>query len=57
VDRPLTESRLQDFFGMRETPRIASGTAPLLLRLLARTIGRLQTTTGLAGLREGYIRK
>jgi ATP-dependent helicase HrpB len=46
---PWTASRLQDFFGMTETPRIARGAVPLVLHLLAPSQRPVQTTTDLAG--------
>lgn len=46
---PWVESRLQDFFGMRETPRIANGKVALVVRLLAPNRRPVQTTTDLAG--------
>jgi ATP-dependent helicase HrpB len=46
---PWIASRLQDFFGMRETPRIASGKVPLVVHLLAPNQRPVQTTTDLAG--------
>jgi len=46
---PWIESRLQDFFGMRETPRVAKGKVPLVVHLLAPNRRPVQTTTDLAG--------
>lgn len=46
---PWVASRLQDFFGMRETPRIANGKVPLVVHLLAPNQRPVQTTTDLAG--------
>jgi len=46
---PWIASRLQDFFGMTETPTIARGTVPLVVRLLAPNQRPVQTTTDLAG--------
>jgi ATP-dependent helicase HrpB len=46
---PWVASRLQDFFGMRESPRIANGTVPLVVHLLAPNRRPVQTTTDLAG--------
>ncbi len=46
---PWIASRLQDFFGMRETPRIANGTVALVVHLLAPNKRPVQTTTDLAG--------
>ncbi|MGP0075479.1 MAG: ATP-dependent helicase HrpB [Bryobacteraceae bacterium] len=49
---PWIASRLQDFFGMRETPRIANGKVPLVVHLLAPNKRPVQTTTDLAGFWE-----
>jgi ATP-dependent helicase HrpB len=49
---PWIESRLQDFFGMRETPRIALGKVALLVHLLAPNHRPVQVTTDLAGFWE-----
>jgi ATP-dependent helicase HrpB len=49
---PWIESRLQDFFGMRETPRIAGGKAALLVHLLAPNHRAVQVTADLAGFWE-----
>jgi ATP-dependent helicase HrpB len=49
---PWIASRLQDFFGMRETPRIAKGRVPLVVHLLAPNHRPVQTTTDLAGFWE-----
>jgi ATP-dependent helicase HrpB len=46
---PWIASRLQDFFGMWETPRIASGKVALVVHLLAPNQRPVQTTTDLAG--------
>ena len=46
---PWIASRLQDFFGMRQTPAIARGAVPLVVRLLAPNQRPVQTTTDLAG--------
>ena len=46
---PWIGSRLQDFFGMRETPRIANGRVPLVLHLLAPNQRPVQVTSDLAG--------
>ena len=46
---PWIASRLQDFFGMRETPSVARGAVPLVVRLLAPNNRPVQTTTDLAG--------
>jgi ATP-dependent helicase HrpB len=47
---PWIESRLQDFFGMQETPRI--GGAPVVVHLLAPNHRPVQVTTDLAGFWE-----
>ena len=49
---PWVASRLQDFFGMRETPRIARGGVSLVVHLLAPSQRPVQTTTDLAGFWE-----
>jgi ATP-dependent helicase HrpB len=46
---PWIASRLQDFFGLRETPRVANGKVPLVVHLLAPNQRAVQTTTDLAG--------
>jgi len=49
---PWIASRLQDFFGMRETPRIGPDRTPVVLHLLAPNRRPVQTTTDLAGFWE-----
>jgi ATP-dependent helicase HrpB len=49
---PWIASRLQDFFGMHETPRVARGGVPLVVHLLAPNHRPVQTTTDLAGFWE-----
>jgi ATP-dependent RNA helicase HrpB len=46
---PWVASRLQDFFGMTETPRVAGGKVPLVVHLLAPNQRPVQMTTDLAG--------
>jgi ATP-dependent helicase HrpB len=46
---PYLAARLQDFFGMRESPRVARGRVPLVLHLLAPSQRPVQVTTDLAG--------
>jgi ATP-dependent helicase HrpB len=46
---PWIASRLQDFFGMRETPAVAKGAVPLVVRLLAPNQRPVQMTSDLAG--------
>lgn len=45
---PWIASRLQDFFGMRDTPRIGPERTPLVVHLLAPNQRPVQTTTDLA---------
>jgi ATP-dependent helicase HrpB len=49
---PSVASRLQDFFGMRETPRVARGRVPVVVHLLAPNRRPVQATTDLAGFWE-----
>jgi ATP-dependent helicase HrpB len=49
---PWIASRLQDFFGMRETPRIGPARTPVVVHLLAPNQRAVQTTTDLAGFWE-----
>jgi len=46
---PWIASRLQDFFGLRDTPRIANGKVALVVHLLAPNHRPVQTTTDLSG--------
>jgi ATP-dependent helicase HrpB len=46
---PWVQSRLQDFFGMDETPIVARGKVPVVARLLAPNHRPVQMTTDLAG--------
>jgi ATP-dependent helicase HrpB len=46
---PWIESRLQDFFGMKEGPRICRGKVPLTLHLLAPSGRAQQVTSDLGG--------
>jgi ATP-dependent helicase HrpB len=46
---PWIASRLQDFFGMRETPAVARGSVPVVVRLLAPSQRPVQMTSDLAG--------
>ena len=50
--QPWIASRLQDFFGLRETPRIARGRVPVLAHLLAPNQRPVQVTADLAGFWE-----
>jgi ATP-dependent helicase HrpB len=49
---PWIASRLQDFFGMKETPRIGPGQTPVVVHLLAPNQRAVQTTADLAGFWE-----
>ena len=49
---PWIASRLQDFFGMRETPRIGEAQTPIVVHLLAPNHRPVQTTRDLAGFWE-----
>ncbi len=49
---PWIASRLQDFFGMRETPRIGPQQTPMVVHLLAPNQRAVQTTSDLAGFWE-----
>lgn len=49
---PWVGSRLQDFFGLRDTPRIARGEVSLVVHLLAPSQRPVQTTQDLAGFWE-----
>jgi ATP-dependent helicase HrpB len=49
---PWIASRLQDFFGMRETPRIGRDRMPVVVHLLAPNHRPVQMTTDLAGFWE-----
>jgi ATP-dependent helicase HrpB len=46
---PSIASRLQDFFGMSDGPRVGGGRVPLVLELLAPNGRAVQVTTDLAG--------
>ncbi len=49
---PWIASRLQDFFGMRETPRLGRDKTPVVVHLLAPNQRAVQTTADLAGFWE-----
>jgi len=46
---PWVESRLQDFFGMKTTPRVLNGTIPVTVHLLAPNYRAVQVTQDLSG--------
>jgi ATP-dependent helicase HrpB len=50
--QPWIASRLQDFFGLHDTPRIAAGQVPVLAHLLAPNQRPVQMTSDLAGFWE-----
>ncbi len=54
---PYVASRLQDFFGLRDTPRIGSGRVALVLHLLAPNQRAVQVTSDLAGFWERHYPK
>jgi ATP-dependent helicase HrpB len=49
---PWAASRLQDFFGLRESPRVGGGAVPVVIHLLAPNQRPVQTTTDLGGFWE-----
>jgi ATP-dependent helicase HrpB len=51
---PWIESRLQDFFGLSDGPRVADGKVALVLHLLAPNGRAVQVTTDLAGFWERH---
>ncbi len=51
---PYVASRIQDFFGLRETPRIGGGRLPLVVHLLAPNNRAVQVTRDLAGFWERH---
>lgn len=51
---PWIQSRLQDFFGLVETPRICRGQLPLQVHLLAPNQRAVQVTTDLGGFWERH---
>jgi len=53
-EAPSGESRLQDFFGMRDGPKVARGRVPVVLHLLAPNYRAVQVTTDLAGFWERH---
>jgi len=51
---PHVASRLQDFFGMRDTPRVGGGKVPVVAHLLAPNQRAVQVTSDLAGFWERH---
>ncbi len=55
-EAPVLAARIQELFGMTETPRIAGGSVPLLVHLLSPARRPVQVTRDLASFwREGYF--
>lgn len=52
-EAPILAAKLQDFFGLTETPRIARGHVPLILHLLSPAGRPVQVTRDLAGFWNG----
>ena len=54
-DEPTVEAKLQECFGLMETPRVADGRVPVVMTLLSPAQRPIQITKDLAGFwREGY---
>ena len=54
-DEPTVEVRLQECFGLMETPKVAGGRVPVVMTLLSPAQRPIQITKDLAGFwREGY---
>ena len=54
-DEPTVEVRLQECFGLMETPRVAGGRVPIVMTLLSPAQRPVQITKDLAGFwKEGY---
>lgn len=55
-DEPTVEVRLQECFGLMETPKVAGGRVPIVMTLLSPAQRPVQVTKDLAGFwREGYL--
>ena len=52
-ERPTVASKLQDFFGMRDTPRLGHARIPLTIMLLSPAGRPVQVTQNLAGFWDG----
>ena len=48
AEEPVLAVRLQELFGLRETPRIAAGRVPVMLHLLSHAMRPVQVTRDLA---------
>lgn len=53
ADQPVIASRVQDFFGMHETPRLAGGRVPVVAHLLSPAGRPAAITADLAGFWDG----
>ena len=52
---PFVAARLQECFGLQETPKVAGGTVPVVMRLLSPAQRPVQITKDLAGFwKSGY---
>ncbi len=55
-DAPAVSVKLQELFGLQETPRLAGGKAPITFRILSPSMRPVQVTQDLAGFwRESYF--
>jgi len=54
---PFIASRMQDFFGLRETPRIGGGRVALVMHLLAPNQRAVQVTSDLPGFWDRHYPK
>ena len=52
-DEPMVEVRLQECFGLMETPKVAGGTVPIVMTLLSPAQRPIQITKDLAGFWRG----
>lgn len=52
-DEPTVEARLQECFGLMETPKVAGGTVPVVMTLLSPASRPVQVTKDLAGFWKG----
>ena len=52
-DEPTVEVRLQECFGLMETPKVAGGTVPIVMTLLSPAQRPIQVTKDLAGFWKG----
>jgi HrpA-like RNA helicase len=56
-DEPTVEARLQECFGLMETPKLAGGRVPVVMTLLSPAHRPVQVTKDLAGLLTSSIKK